>query len=328
MVLGERRIPVPASISPDAQHALRNALIAPMNFPPPDDLARWEALIRQTNAQMEREVAVLCESPEGADSCRSLEAVATSVVAGVTVHTAAPPQMSSERERYAYLVVHGGALVFGAGDIAKYACLFGVQDANCTCYSVDYRVPPRNPYPAAVHDTVAVYCDLLKQYGAGNVIVSGASAGANIAAAAVLKVRDAGIEMPAALVLETPQLDLTESGDSFQTLLGLDYVLQQSLLATSRLYANGHDLSDPYLSPLFADFSDGFPPTFLQSGTRDLFLSNAVRMHRALLKEDIPAELHVWEAMPHGCFSGTAPEDREVRATIGKFVNRFFCKSP
>ncbi|MGN6620152.1 MAG: alpha/beta hydrolase, partial [Sphingomonas sp.] len=81
----------------------------------------------------------------------------------------------------------------------------------------------------------------------------------------------------------------------------------------------GADLADPYLSPLFGDLR-GFPPTFLQTGTRDLFLSNTVRMHRTLRKADVEAELHVFEAMPHGGFMGGTPEDYEVEAEIRRFI--------
>ena len=87
--------------------------------------------------------------------------------------------------------------------------------------------------------------------------------------------------MPRALLLFTPEVDLTESGDTFDTNAGVDYVLINRLTESIALYANGHDLSDPLLSPLFGDVS-AFPPTFLQAGTRDLFLSNTVRMHRKL----------------------------------------------
>jgi acetyl esterase/lipase len=99
-------------------------------------------------------------------------------------------------------------------------------------------------------------------------------------------------------------------------------------------YAKGHDLAHPYLSPLFADMS-GFPPTFLQAGTRDPFLSNAVRMHRRLRAARIAAELPlehigqcgdvgrvvVFEAMPHGGFGG-APEDLEMRGEVRRFIDR------
>jgi acetyl esterase/lipase len=85
------------------------------------------------------------------------------------------------------------------------------------------------------------------------------------------------------------------------------------------LYANGHDLTHPYLSPLFADFTKGFPPTFLQTGTRDMFLSNTVRLHRALRNAGISAEIHVIEAAPHGGFFGSAPEDSEVIGELRRF---------
>jgi len=100
---------------------------------------------------------------------------------------------------------------------------------------------------------------------------------------------------------------------------GVDNTLGR-LLEVNRLYANGHDLADPYLSPLFGDLT-GFPPTFLHTGTRDLFLSNTVRMHRRLRAAGVDAELHVFEAMPHGGFRG-APEDEELRCEIRRFLDR------
>jgi acetyl esterase/lipase len=88
------------------------------------------------------------------------------------------------------------------------------------------------------------------------------------------------------------------------------------------LYAAGHDLADPLISPLFADFAPGFPPCLITAGTRDLFLSNAVRMHRKLRAADVDAELHVFEAMPHGGFGGTAPEDAEPQLELRRFLDR------
>jgi acetyl esterase/lipase len=92
--------------------------------------------------------------------------------------------------------------------------------------------------------------------------------------------------------------------------------------AMAAIYAPGQDLKQPLLSPLFADFTKGFPPTFLQSGTRDMLLSDTVRMHRVLVKAGIDAELHVWEAMPHSGFGFFTPEDEEIRQQFLKFVDR------
>lgn len=132
----------------------------------------------------------------------------------------------------------------------------------------------------------------------------------------MLRAKDEGLPPPAALVLLTPQVDLTESGDSFQTNHGIDTL--PPLMTANLLYANGHDLAHPYLSPLSGDLT-GFPPTFLQTGTRDLFLSNTVRMHRRLLAAGVEVELHVFEAMPHGGFGGNTPEDMELAAEVKRF---------
>jgi len=186
-------------------------------------------------------------------------------------------------------------------------------------WSVDYRMPPDHPYPAALDDVLAVYRELLDVRAPEQIVVGGGSAGGNLAAALVLRARDEGMPLPGALILLTPEADLTESGDSFQTNLGIDNVLTESLADSIALYAGDHDLRHPYLSPLFGDLNAPFPPTFLQAGTRDLFLSNTVRMHRKLRAGGVDAQLHVFEAMPHGGFFG-APEDDELTEEIRRFL--------
>jgi len=192
---------------------------------------------------------------------------------------------------------------------------------RCKVYGVDYRNPPDHPYPAAIDDCVAVYREMLKTYSPAQIAISGSSGGGNLAAAVPLKIRDLSIPQPAAVGLFTPEVDLTESGDTFHTNQDIDVILHRGMPDLNRLYANGADLAHPYLSPIFADFSKGFPPTFIQTGTRDLFLSNSARIHRALRRAGIETELHVWEAMPHGGFGG-APEDREMRVEFGHFLAR------
>ncbi len=196
------------------------------------------------------------------------------------------------------------------------AAVHAAQRAGVT-WAPDYRMPPEYPYPAALDDLLGVYRSALETRAPSQIVVSGASGGGNLAAALLLRAKAEGLPMPAALVLLTPEIDLTESGDSFVLNNGIDMVLTP-LMEVNRLYANGTDLAHPYVSPLFGNL-EGFPPTLLQSGTRDLFLSNTVRMHRALLKAGVEAELHVFEAMPHGGFGGNAPEDVELRAEVRRF---------
>jgi acetyl esterase/lipase len=312
--LGPRVIPLPLSISAEARSALMAGYVNPgAEFPAGDDKAAWRAMIAATNAAFEPMADALLRTTPAA--------VETRAIGGVTVHVGTPDTLSAAGRRRAILALHGGGLILLGGKYAMALAATTAAQSDCLAFSVDYRMPPDHPYPAALDDAVAVYRELLKTYAPGNIAISGASAGGNLAAAATLKLRDLGLPLPAAVVLATPELDLTESGDTFQTNRHLDAVLKRGLPAANALYAAGHDLADPYLSPLFGDFTRGFPPTFIQAGTRDLFLSNAVRMHRALRRAGIEAELHVGEGMPHGGFGGTA-EDRELLEETERVLRR------
>jgi acetyl esterase/lipase len=240
-------------------------------------------------------------------------------VDGVHIYVIRANDVPDDPSTPVYLDIHGGAFIMGAGEACR---LMSSATAACTGminWAVDYRMPPLHPYPAPLDDCMAVYRALLDQRDATDIFVGGGSAGGNLAAALIARAKDEGLPLPSGLVLMTPEVDLTESGDTFATNLGVDNVLGL-LMQANLLYADGHDLRDPYLSPLFADVT-GFPPTFLQAGTRDLFLSNTVRMHRKLRDAGVDAELHVWEAMPHGGFGG-APEDLEVRIELRRFLDR------
>lgn len=203
----------------------------------------------------------------------------TREVDGVAVHEAVPACLSAEN-RSIILDFHGGGLIFCGGEVCKCMAEMNAARMQKRVLSVDYRMPPDGPFPAALDDGLAIYRALLKERTPADIIICGTSAGGNIAAAVLLRIREAGLPMPAGLILCTPEADLTESGDSFQTNMGVDTVLQ-SLMPINLFYANGADLRDPHVSPLFGNLKD-FPPTILTTGTRDLFLSNTVRMHRAL----------------------------------------------
>ncbi len=239
---------------------------------------------------------------------------------GVRTNVFTPGSVEKDASAPLYIDIHGGGLVNGAGEACVALTKGGAVERDMVTWAPDYRMPPHHPYPAALDDLMAVYRKALGERDPSDIFVGGGSAGGNLAAALLLRAKDEGLAMPAALVLLTPEVDLTESGDSFQTNLGIDGVLGL-LMESNLLYANGHDLSHPYLSPLFGDLR-GFPPTYLQTGTRDLFLSNTVRMHRGLRNAGVEAELHVGEAMPHGGFGGTTPEDGELAEEQHRFIAR------
>ncbi|MCB2075690.1 MAG: alpha/beta hydrolase [Novosphingobium sp.] len=224
-------------------------------------------------------------------------------------------------DRRIYLDIHGGALIYGGGEVCKAMAMGSAFRHMVRVVTVDYRVAPDHPHPAALDDCIAFYRALLRDHAPSEIIVGGGSAGANLAAALMLRARDEGLPLPAALVLISPEADLTESGDSFNTNAVIDGM--GSLMPINLLYANGAPLDHPYLSPLFGDFTKGYPPTLITAGTRDLFLSNAARLHRALRNADIPAELHIQEGAVHGAFGG-APEDAEIERELRLFCEKWW----
>lgn len=308
-----RDIMPPSTISPMAQQILSDGAANPgFAWPSADDKAAWRARADAVDPVRAKMVAAMLANSDAE--------VQSTTVAGVPCFDCVPTGKAGE-DLPVYLFVHGGAFVSGGGDFAKGQGARAADGFGVRTVAVDYRMPPEHPFPAAPEDVVAVYLALIETVAPGRIVIGGSSAGGNIAAAACLMIRDRGMPIPAGMALMTPEVDLTESGDTFQTNEMLDVVLKRGLPEANALYADGHDLRDPYLSPLFADFTKGFPPTLIQSGTRDLFLSNSVLMHRALRKAGVEAELHVWEAMPHGGFLlGDAPENLEIRAEVGRFI--------
>lgn len=297
---------IPTSVSPHAQQWLAMPKNVP-SYPPEDDTDAWVAMIEQTDQAVVQQFLSV-------DLPVTTEDV---VIDGVPVFVVRGPGVAAD-DRRIYIDFHGGGLITGGGAVARTMTGMAALSSGLTTWGVDYRMPPLHPYPAALDDAMTVYRRALDDHDPADVFVAGGSAGGNIAAALLLRARDEGLPMPAALVLNTPEIDLTESGDSFHTNAAFDNILG-SLKEVNALYAAGHDLTEPYLSPLFGDVT-GFPPTFLRTGTRDLFLSNTVRMHRKLRTAGVEAVLHVGEAMPHGGFAG-APEDHELDAELRLFLN-------
>jgi acetyl esterase/lipase len=310
--LASRRIAAPVGISDAARQALAMPRPASGPYPALSDADGWRRLIAARNTASARMSEPFVARLKAGMASRSL--------GGVAAHVATPNAERLIDDRHVVFDIHGGALLFGGGEAnVRFSTAAIALRTGRVAYGIDYRVPPDGPYPAALDDCVAAYRALLGEVPAERIVVSGTSAGGNLAAALLLRAHDEGLPMPAAALLLTPELDLTESGDSFDTLMGLDVVLPARLMEMNLLYAGGAELTHPYLSPLFGDVS-GFPPTLLQAGTRDIFLSNTVRMHRKLRAAGVRAELHVWEGMPHGGFGGLTPEDRELSAELQAFI--------
>lgn len=196
--------------------------------------------------------------------------------------------------------------------------------------SVDYRMPPDFPFPAALDDAVAVYRELLRSIEPKSLGVYGTSAGGSLTLTTLLRAKMEGLPMPAAIALGTPTVDLSRTGDSLFTNCFVDNVLGTQdgfIRETAILYANGRDLKDPLLSPIYGDVS-GFPPAILTTGTRDLYLSNTVRMHRKLRAAGVEAVLQAWEGQSHAQYLADvdAPETKEYHDEVARFLERHLAK--
>ncbi|MEJ1975871.1 MAG: alpha/beta hydrolase [Acetobacteraceae bacterium] len=188
--------------------------------------------------------------------------------------------------------------------------------------SVDYRMPPDFPFPAALDDAMAVWRDVLRTQDPRKMAIFGSSAGGGLTLATILRAKQEGLPLPAAIAPGTPWSDMTGDGDSIAANAFVDNVLVSNTGwagAAARLYAGAHDLREPLLSPIYGDVR-GFPPAILTSGTRDLFLSNTVRAHRKLRQAGVEAALQVFEGQSHAQFLDPfVPETQEAFEEIARF---------
>lgn len=248
-------------------------------------------------------------------------------IAGVPCFRIVPPNQPEDKKDKLLVFFHGGGYVFNPSfsGLKEGAFLSGV--GGYTVLAVDYRLAPEFPFPAAIDDAFAVYQELLKTVPAEKIGVFGTSTGGGMSLILPLMCQDKGVPMPAAVVAGTPWSDVGKVGYTYFSNEGDDQILVSYdgwLKDAAIVYANGHDLKDPYLSPVYGDYSN-FPPLLLVSGTRDLFLSNTVRVQEKMLKAERPVELIVYEGVSHAQYYmyPDAPESTQHNVNLTKFFDRY-----
>ena len=223
--------------------------------------------------------------------------------------------------------IHGGAYTMfsartslgSSGPVAAYTGLRVI--------AIDYTNPPKAKWQEVTDQVLTVFKELLKQgYSMKDIGLYGDSAGGGLAAGSVLKLRDANLGTPAAVVLWSPWADITETGDTYQTLRDSEpnFLYEKVLGPSADAYASQEDQKHPYVSPVYADFTKGFPPTLIQGGTREIFLSNFVRLYQALDNSGQTVKLDLYEGMPH-VFQLKLPESPESLTALKK-MNSFLTK--
>jgi acetyl esterase/lipase len=246
---------------------------------------------------------------------------------GVKVFVVTPDEIPPENRNRLLIHIHGGCYVLFPGEAGATEAMIMAGLEHFKVISVDYRMPPDFPYPAAMDDAMAVWKEVTKTHDARRMAIFGTSTGGAMTLAMVLRAKDEKLQRPAAIAPGTPWSDIDKIGDSYASNEWVDNVLvtwDGWLGRAAKVYANGTDLKNPYISPIYGDFK-GFPPTILTTGTRDLFLSNTVRTHRKLRRAGVTADLNVYEGQSHAQyqFNINAPETKEAFTDIARFFDRY-----
>jgi monoterpene epsilon-lactone hydrolase len=222
------------------------------------------------------------------------------ILGGVSVLDIKPKNWSDNGKILVYL--HGGAYTLFSVHTMLGGALPIADITGLRIVSVNYTNPPELKYNEILNQVISVIKALMAAgYDMSDIGIYGDSAGGGLAAGSVLKMRDDGIGMPAVVVLISPWSDITNSGDTYHTLHGKDPIIEynNSLRPSSLAYAPTEQHRNPYVSPVYGDYTKGFPPTLIQGGTKEIFLSNFVRQYQAIDLAGIPVKLDLYEGMWH-----------------------------
>lgn len=229
---------------------------------------------------------------------------------------------ANARADRAVLYLHGGGYVIGS--VRTHRVLVGdlSRAAAAKVLSVDYRLAPEHPHPAAVDDATAAYRYLLRSVDAPATAIAGDSAGGGLTAAALIALRDAKAPLPAAGVMISPWLDLTLSGESMTSRADADPMVQRDgLQKMADAYVASGDAMAPTVSPLFADLA-GLPPLLIHVGTAETLLDDSTRFAERARAAGVDVDLDVWDDMIHvwHAFATVLPEGRQAIDRIGEYL--------
>jgi monoterpene epsilon-lactone hydrolase len=311
--------PLPNTMSPEATRFLEALIAADLKStkaPDPTDLAAWRRLQEHLAANNPRAEAAQAALPKLGVSMIDAK------LGGVPVIDVRPRGWD-KADRRLIIYVHGGAFTINSArstlaNAGRLAAKSGIR-----VISVDYTLAPGANWKIIQDEVLSVFKDLLKQgYQMREMAIIGDSAGGNLATRTVLTLRDNGLGMPAAAVLWAPWSDLTDEGDTAITLKDAEPILSYDniLEPSARAYADGLDLKDPRVSPLYADFTKGFPPTLIQDSTRTTFLSTSVRLYRKLDAAGAQPVLDLYEGMWHVFQADLVPEGEAAVEKSAAFI--------
>ncbi len=285
---------IPDTISQEAQAVIR--MMPDPNLQPTapahNDIEAWKAIYdAREKISIERQKTLL----------KSLQPTLTEMnLGGVPVLEIKPRNWKDNGKVLVY--THGGAYTMGSAKSTLGSSAVMAEATRLRVISVDYTVAPNAKWQEVMDQVVSVFKNLKKKgYAMSDIAIYGDSAGGGMAAGAVLKMRDQGMGMPAAVVLWSPWSDITDSGDTYVTLKHAEpaYIYDNVLKPSADAYSDPKDQKHPYVSPVYGNYSKGFPPTLIQGGTKEIFLSNFIRHYQVLDSAGQMVKLDLYEGMTH-----------------------------
>jgi epsilon-lactone hydrolase len=301
-----RVVPVPQTISPEAQKSLSRQ---EPDQGPPQPLEQRRKMTDAYTASARVEWTKLCPNT-----------IVEEKMAGVPVRIVTPEGIPESNREKVLLNLHGGGFNSDSGSYTESIPI--ASYAKMKVVAVLYRLSPEVKFPAAVDDSIAVYKELLKTYEPRHVVIYGTSAGAILTAEVAAKIKQLGLPMPAALGIFSGMGDFARTGDSIAmyALRGLSGHLDPPEPGAHDPYYVGEtDPKDPVLSPIYGDLH-GLPPTLFITSGRDLLLSGTVNLHRAYLLAGVDARLVVYDALPHAFwYDPKLPEAIEANHIMADF---------
>jgi epsilon-lactone hydrolase len=304
-----RIVPVPSSLSPQAQALLRRRPTDVQSEPP---LPQRRQMLDAYRAKARQQWLKVCPGVTIADD----------TAAGVPVLRVSPQSIPAANHVKVLLALHGGGFDSDSGSIS--------ESIPIACYTqipvvaALYRLAPEHPFPAAVDDAVAVYRELLKTHKPEQIAIYGTSAGAILTGEVAVRLKQLSLPEPAALGIFSGHGDFSATGDSFAlySLTGFSgYVAPESSERKPSPYQGTTDPKDPVLSPMYADLHR-MPPTLFVTSGRDLLLSGTINLHRAFLRAGDDARLVVFEGLPHAFwYDPELPESIEANQLMAKFLS-------
>jgi monoterpene epsilon-lactone hydrolase len=259
-----------------------------------------DAILRQSAFPFDSDVSELRRLTREYASAQPLPADVTVTAAALGDVPTAEITIDGTEPRHVVLYFHGGVYVIGdAFQAAGLASQVG-RRTGAKVISVDYRLAPEHPYPAAVDDALAAYEALLHNgTDPSDIAFAGESAGGGLAVATLVNARDHGLPLPAAAFVMSPYADLTLSGATMETKREADPLFTpQAFPARVADYTSGHDAALGLISPIFADLS-GLPPLIIQAGTHEVLLDDAIRLARQAATADVEVTLDITPGVPH-----------------------------